>query len=246
MSQRLRDQSRRQHELSLNLEGVASVPQIFDDGVADDCYWFDMEFIAGVDAVDYLAFGTRQRLERLAEQIGLILEVEASKAISGQDQLDLHRLVLDKLDEINQVTGNVHYDILLLIRQALGENRIFLEPTIAHGDLTLENILIDKHEKLWLIDAIGSPINHYWTDLAKLFQDLVGRWYKHRGRNLSIGLTRTMTDHIFKHAIKLDLRYSEVHSVLLALTFARILPYCKYTQDVDFVTNKIHLSLEFL
>ena len=52
--------------------------------------------------------------------------------------------------------------------------------TFCHGDLTLENMVIDRDGRIWLIDLLDSPLEHHWQDVAKLHQDLTGGWYLRR------------------------------------------------------------------
>ena len=242
-SKKLRDQAYKLDKLSVALGGAARVPKVLRDGTIDDCYWFDMQFVPGMDAIQYLANGTRQKVDSLVNQIGQVLQVQSGISAAGRKEIDLHSQISKKLDEINQHTGGIHNERLAAIRNAISCDRLLLSPNLAHGDLTLENILIDQNEKIWLIDAITSPFDHYWIDLAKLFQDLVGRWFLHRGRTLSIGLVKTVAERILQQAIALNPRYLDYHHILLALNFARILPYCKCSEDTDFVVGRIDLAL---
>ena len=242
-SDRLRDQAIRQFRLAKILKGVVNVPAILSDGEEDGCYWYDMEYVAGLDAIEYLAAGTRTKIDNILHQIGAILEAQARFVDDSASGINLHQRVTTKLLEIDATTGGRHSLQLNAIMAAMPDKPIVLRPTIVHGDLTLENVLIDRKEQMWLIDTIPSPFDHYWIDLAKLFQDLVGRWFLHRGRTLSIGLIKTMADGVLKRAITLDPRYLDYHTVLLALSFARILPYCRSKDDIDFVSERIAIAL---
>ena len=241
---RLQEQAILQGRVATALSGTAHVPAMLEEGFVEGCYWFDMEFVPGLDAVEYLSTATPARAQSFIKQVSAILRVQAGAIDPHGPLIDLAAQVNGKLDEIDAKTKDAFKDLTVPLRQSLGQDQILLEPNFAHGDLTLENILVDQHENLWLIDTIPSPFNHYWIDLAKLYQDLEGRWFLHRGRSLSIGLTRMISEHLMQEAIRLDPRYKAYHPTLLGLTFARILPYCKSAEDTAFVTSRIKLALQ--
>lgn len=243
-SPRLQMQAKLQSSLAAALSGTAQVPAILNEGFLEDCYWYDMEFVAGLDAIEYLSTATRQKADSFVHQIAMILAVQAGTRAPDNQPINLKACFAGKLQEIDARTRGAFKTWTALIQAALGEDQILLEPNLAHGDLTLENILVDGQGNLWLIDTIPSPFNHYWIDLAKLYQDLAGRWFMHRGRSLSIGVTRTVSDKIMQQANKLDPRYKRYHPALLGLTFARILPYCKTDGDTQFVISRIELALQ--
>lgn len=243
-SGRLKEQARLQRQLATALSGTVCVPAILDEGSAGGCYWYDMAFVPGLDAVEYLSTATRQRAESFVRQIVAILRVQAGTVGVERTAIDLRYQFDGKLDEIDTRTAGAFKALTVPLRTTLGQEQILLVPNFAHGDLTLENILVDQDERLWLIDTIPSPFDHYWIDLAKLYQDLEGRWFLHRGRSLSIGLTRMISENIMQQANQLDPRYGHCHAALLGLTFARILPYCKDARDTQFVTSRIELALQ--
>lgn len=242
-SAKLRGQAKRQRQMSKLLAGVAAVPEVLNEGSAEGCYWFDMEYVVGTDAVRYLELGSSERVENLLGQITAVLDAQISGSSQTASPISLSEVVAGKLDEIDARTGGVHRAATDLIRARLPDVRFDLTANFAHGDLTLENILVDRRQRLWLIDTIDSPCDHYWIDLAKLFQDIEGRWFQRRGRSLSLGVTWTMRQRLMRYAVARDPRYAQAHSVLLALTFARILPYCHTDPDRDFVLGKLLASL---
>lgn len=242
-SAKLRSQAKRQQHMSKLLAGVAAVPEILNEGSAEGCYWFDMEYVVGTDAVRYLEQGSGERVKNLFGQIAAILDTHASVSPDAGPTIRLAEVMARKLDEIDARTGALHHAATDLIRARLPDVSVDLAPNFAHGDLTLENILVDRRQRLWLIDTIDSPFDHYWIDMAKLFQDIEGRWFQRRGRSLSLGVTWTMRQRLMRHAVERDARYEQAHPVLLAITFARILPYCQTDADRNFVLGKLLASL---
>lgn len=243
-SDKLRRQAECQRRLTTFLAPVASVPEILSEGVANGCYWFDMEYVVGVDAIRHLHVGTPDRVDGLIIQLTAVLDAHLAVPRADRPMIELAVSVAGKLDEIDRRTGARHRGVTDAIRSRLADADVQLAPNFAHGDLTLENILVDRRRRLWIIDTIESPFDHYWIDLAKLFQDLEGRWFQRRGRTLSLGATWTLRQRLMRYAVERDPRYRSAHPVLLALTFARILPYCQSSDDVDFVTGKAMAAIE--
>jgi len=114
------------------------------------------------------------------------------------------------------------------------------EITAAHGDLTLENIMIDRKGSLCLIDPIASPFDHYWMDWAKLFQDCEGEWFLHRGQRIEPGICHWLRQRLYASACARSAHYAAWHYLLLGLTFARILPYTRTDDDVRFVSQRVY------
>lgn len=117
--------------------------------------------------------------------------------------------------------------------------------TFCHGDFTLENMIYNEEEDcIYLIDFLDSYIHNYWIDIAKLHQDLDGRWYSfRRGQSdttdASVDILRKL---IGQKLIEEEQEYMKYHSFLMSLVFARILPYVNYDQSV-FINNKIKYFL---
>jgi hypothetical protein len=104
--------------------------------------------------------------------------------------------------------------------------------------------LVDRDGELWLIDAIDGPFTHYWLDLAKLFQECEGRWHAHRGRPIAASVIDHLRTRWMAAAERLDPGYRVVHYPLLALTFARILPYARTPEDIRFLEHRVRIFTE--
>lgn len=237
-SVRLRRQAERQSQLVGLLAGVAGVPQVERDGEIDGCYWFDMAFAVGRDAVGFLSEASHNDFDTFTFNIGAVIERLATSEQGGQP-FSPADAIRTKCGEIDVKTSGAHsalLDRLIVVSRTLDDH---LFPTASHGDLTLENIIVDKQDRLWLIDSIDSPFDHYWMDLTKLFQDCEGRWFLRRGKRLSVGLTWELRNRLLSRAVAMNPTYGAFHYLLLSLTFARILPYTHSADDRDFVVNRV-------
>jgi hypothetical protein len=240
----LRAQADRQSWLRIHLEGAVNVPAVLDQAEVEDLYYFDMEFVPSRDANSFLMSATLAEVREFAARVEELITRMSRKSLDGQAAEPTLEPFRTKLAEISQRTDGRFDALISPIRDAIDHLSGFAKDpvaTVCHGDLTFENILVGPRTELWTIDAIRSPVDHYWMDWAKLFQDCEGRWHIHRGKKLSIGVTRWLRNRWFSYAVRLTPEYASRHYILLALTFARILPYTNSRADLDFVAERIRL-----
>lgn len=239
LSARLRRQAERQTWLRRVVADAAELPEVERDGEIDGLYWFDMSFAAGRDATSYLSATSFEAVEEFANAVRLLLERLAAGAPEHPVRQTPAEVLGAKLAEIDTRTDGRFAGLLAPLRQATGGLPAQLPATAAHGDLTFENIIVDRHRRLWLIDTIDSPLDHYWIDWSKLFQECEGRWHQHRRRHLSLSVSWGLRQRFFEIARGMDPRYPSLHYLLLGLTFARILPYARNEADIAFVSGRV-------
>lgn len=242
-SKRLKRQAERQAMLGALVRGVAHMPEVEREGESEGCYWFDMSFAPGRDAVTYLSEASHDQFDAFTRDICKIVDRLADSTANGPAFMP-GQAIAAKFAEIDRKTDGQHAPLLGRLIAASSAMNFELQPTAAHGDLTLENVIVGKDRKLWLIDTIDSPFDHVWIDLSKLFQDVEGRWFLHRGRTLSLGLSWELRQRLLRHASVMDSRYPAWHHLLLALTFARILPYARDDHDRTFIQGRVALFAE--
>jgi len=103
----------------------------------------------------------------------------SSSACAGTLSAHLFR---DKIEAIvaqsrTHPAMNGHSDaIAALATQLTACNWKGIPQSAGHGDLTLENILVSPERGVVFIDCDEAWVSSWWLDLAKLFQDLEGRW----------------------------------------------------------------------
>jgi hypothetical protein len=237
----LRRQAARQARLAAVLGSEANVPEVLDEGEIDGAYYFDMALVAGRDAVAHLADADLGSVAGFAERTERLLERLRASAPCGDAPGPSSAAVTAKLDEIQTRTAARFDEPLEQLREAAEGLAPVLSsgPTACHGDLTFENILIDRSGGLWLIDAIDSPFEHAWQDWSKLFQDAEGLWHRHRGRAVAPSVTAYLARRWRAAAERQDPAYGRLHPLLLGLTFARILPYARTAADEAFVLGRL-------
>lgn len=239
----LREQAYRQRELAALIEGCARMPSVINEGDCAGYYYFDMEFVPSRDAINFLSHSSFDNVAGFAERIERLMGRLAACGPVGNAPLILNRsLIAGKLDQIMSRINKAHESDLAPLVEAvsqLDEMNCASLATAVHGDLTFENILVDRHGELWLIDTIPSPADHYWIDWSKLFQECEGLWHAYRGRSLARGVTWWLRQRFFEAATRLDPNYPIHHYVFLGLTFARILPYARTEADRVFVGKRV-------
>ena len=237
----LKNQVARQMALREQICEVASVPEVLDDGLIEGLYYFDMQFVPSRDANSFLIGATFDDIRRFADRITGIMR-QLSYSNNKIAQKSVFEALSSKISEIDRRTDSRYESQITLLQRIFKELKKFDElshPTYMHGDLTFENVLIDKRDQCWLIDPISSPVEHFWLDWAKIFQDCEGLWHRHRGKKHSAGVIAWFCDHWMQKAEEISPGYANHHYALLALTFARILPYAKTAEDAQFVVRRV-------
>lgn len=242
-AQRLADQKDRLLRLSQAFTGHIRFPEVYNEKWAGDCYWFDMEFVSGIDGVSFLSQATADRAQTYRNAVLDIWMTLQQGSHATNETYDLGKVIRRKLVDIDAKTEGRFSDTLEQIDIGAAGTSISVRPSLCHGDLTLENMIFDARGKIFLIDPIPSPIEYIWFDISKVFQDIEGRWFIHRRKKLPLGITLGICDLLTKDLQKKYPEYLEVHSIMLALCFARILPYCTTDEDASFIVNRISFAL---
>ena len=237
------DQTVRMRVLANVFTGEVAVPRLIGEGRDDRRWWYDMDHVQGIDGVTFLGHATVDRAERYRRTVLAIWRALREGPPPLPVDHDLTAVVRDKLASIGARTSGRFSTLLASIEQRADRLSIRLATSPSHGDLTLENMIFDSAGRVFLIDPIPSPIEHHWFDIAKVFQDMEGRWFVHRRRRLPLGITAGIRDRLGRDLAAADPAYLEAHPVMLALCFARILPYCRTARDTEFVCDRIRLSL---
>jgi aminoglycoside phosphotransferase len=237
----LEKQARRQAWLRGRIAGAADVPEVLAEDTVEGCYYFDMDFVPSRDANAFLVSASLEEVKQFAASVEELMRHLSSLPLDDVPAPSLAALSR-KVADIDALTQSRHQDLLEPILTAIERLECFSSrpnATVSHGDLTFENILVSSKRTLWLIDPIQSPVDHFWLDWSKLFQECEGRWYGHRGKPLSAGITHWLRNRWLETAGRISPDYPARHYLLLALTFARILPYTKTSADVSFVSQRV-------
>ncbi len=240
-SVRLRGQAARQARFQA---AGLTTPRILAEGDHDGRFFFDMELVRGLDAASWLRRATLAEVRSFGDRLCAYLEAAAAAPpLAVAPAPGLFEAIYAKLCQVaaHPAGARMAPDVLAQLFLALDRVRRLgpRAPTLCHGDLTLENIVVGEGGQLTVLDLLDAPYEHYWQDVAKLHQDLAGGWYLLTQPRIAASVLDHLSRRLCATATRLDPGYPEVHALLLAATFVRILPYARDDAERAFVAARI-------
>lgn len=207
------------------------IPKILDYGYENNLYYFSMEYIKGQTAIAYLVNSSLKNTVELIERLIYILKLFEKTEIDITNNQLFTKKIFQKINGVLNVT-NISKDTKLKIYNSLEKVLTYddiIKPSYCHGDFTLENIIIDEKNNIWIIDFLDSFYQSMYFDIAKLYQDIEGEWYNIKNVNVNLpDIKRIYVYKLFDNYIKNEFNdYSQIHYFLLMLNFLRIVPYAK-------------------
>jgi len=242
-NERLRRQARKQAALAVALPETVRTPRILDEGTIDGRFFFDMEIVQGVDAATYLRTSDYADIRRVTAELCEYLRAAASRPplVALDAPQTLFDYLYSRVCDVQSLTSALTADVLSRVLVGLDQVRVAGDPpmTLCHGDLTLENIVVDHDGRLWFLDLLDAPFESYRQDVAKLHQDLDGGWYLRRQPAIARCVGDYVGRQVLHAAARLDPSYPMIHPVLMAATFIRIVPYVSDAQSRAFVLERV-------
>jgi aminoglycoside phosphotransferase (APT) family kinase protein len=123
----------------------------------------------------------------------------------------------------------------------------------SHGDLTLENIMLDADRNVVFIDCDCPWVSSYWLDMGKLFQDLSGHWCLRRlylSQDCAIQRVNAIEklmqlESLFRPLVEREEpALAERLDQLAALSLFRALPYTGERAVASFICARVRRILE--
>lgn len=241
-SSRLRGQARKQAAFSREMSDVVVTPRILDEGEIDGRFYYDMEFVRGPDGTSYLMRASYDEVTQFADRLCEYMQLAAQRPpLAEGNHRGLFEALYAKICEVQCRTGLISAGNLSQLFLALDRVRRLgdVPLTLCHGDLTLQNMVVGAEGKIWVVDLLDSPFEHYWQDVAKLHQDLSGGWYLLEQPPVAQCVLDFVSRRLLQAAAGLDEVYPQLHTLLVASTFVRILPYARTAEERQFVTERI-------
>jgi len=240
-SGRLRAQACKQAAFAACIGDIIKTPRIVDEGEVDGRYYFDMDFVRGPDGASFLRSAPFTEVARFADRLCEYLELAArSAAIGPATKTTSFEALFARICQIQQRTGALSDHVAARLLLALDRLRTDgpAVPSLCHGDLTLENIIVDDGT-IWVVDLLDPPFEHWWNDVAKLHQDLSGGWFLRRKPAVAFSVTQYVSARLLDCAVARSPAYAALHAVLVACNFVRILPYVETAEERQFVLDRI-------
>ncbi len=233
---RLEAQCRKQREY---ISTYLKVPLILGTGYINKLFFFDMEYVQGVQLSEYVR---RIQLDQCGNFLAPFIDAIPDTITQNQAALSIFTKKLTSLENI--LPCNRLIEKALIILQETDWS--FVPESRCHGDLTFENILI-KGNDLYLIDFLDSFYNSWMIDLAKLFQDLELRWsYRKDTIDDNTNIRLLVMRELFTQEIR---KCTNSHIIipllykLVILNLLRIIPYIKHERDQIFVYSALERML---
>ncbi len=244
---RLKVQYEKHIFLSKQKNNLFKIPQIINSGSRKNLFFYEYKFIEGFSMSEVLSLKPTDQLIKIMDKLVLIVKY-FSKNVEYFERSFENRKFKDILvDKVLRVSDTLHLDKNIKDKFLTNLKLITIptNKTLYHGDLSFENIIIDKKDDIWLIDCIGTFYPHYWTDLSKLFQDIEGEWnYLKHGIKLDRKKNQELTNYLKKRIVEFDKGYIQSHNFFMAMIFLRTLPYLKNESKKEKILKKIKNYLD--
>lgn len=204
-----------------NVERYTALSQLglhFPKILSHDSTTLDLEYIPNLDIKNFLF---KNQTHTLAQFIKDTIH-KLSQDSYEKDYTDVFHSKLSTVD----FTG-----LEFTKEQLLDKLPKLLPCSNYHGDLTLENILYNIHDGIFvLIDPLTTDYDSYVFDLAKLRQDIICKWFIRNDTLYIDPKLKTLSTELekFEH-------YSNPY--LLILMLLRVLPYAT-GKDKEFIINE--------
>ena len=144
------------------------VPQVYKTGVQDGVFYFDMEYLNCCTMAKYIETISIKGIATFIDWVVNELHISDSVVMPETNEVFQHK--------IKSLYNNIPLEEIYVNALKRLEKFDFSEIPYSkcHGDLTLENILIDFRGDIYLIDFLDSFFDSWMIDVAKLLQDLFG------------------------------------------------------------------------
>lgn len=236
-NKRLRIQIAKQVSYKSAKNSNIRVPQIYKTGIQDGIFYFDMEYLNCCTMAKYIETVS---IKEIPAFVGMIVnELHIEDSIIMPETNEIFQKKIKSLYN-NIPTEDVYINAL---KRLEGFDFSEIPYSKCHGDLTLENILLDVKSNIYLIDFLDSFFDSWMIDVAKILQDLELQWsYRHEeiSSNLELRLA-VARDNLIKYISELpdgEKKFLQIYYILL-LNVIRIVPYAKDDTTIDFLHKAI-------
>ena len=234
---------------------ISCVPEVIDTGYKNGLFYFDMEYVLG-STLSSLLIENQLDIDEAVDFVVSHYKLQYQEKLESNDVKNAY---CNKIDELNALKHNFPFLKNLDPALDLLINN-FTAPqytTIVHGDMTLENLIKSKKDnKIYMIDFLDDYSNGLYTDISKIFQDILGGWSffnRHEyvspkdQSNLSVRLL-DMKKKIISETLKIDNNERFFESILyvLLINYIRIIPYIQNNHVYLFIDQKLEETINML
>ena len=239
-NERIYAQMKKQEELLL--PGFRKC-EVVGNGMIDGLFYFDMDYLNGKTLADSI------------ETLSLNYVIKISNTLSGnivnyKSPNEEANYFFKKKIESLKLENNIRSKSM--VQEALKCVSYFswdyVVNTCCHGDLTLENIIIQKDD-YYLIDCLDSFYDSWLIDIAKVLQDTDLFWSYRKQENISENLLIRLTiirDLLMDRILGMSMGEKLLDTIyhILVLNLLRIYPYVTDIQTEQYLDEKIEYVIE--
>lgn len=243
-NERLKAQSKKQSTFS---SSYIKTPEVYTQGYNEEgLFYFDMEYIQGITLAEYIKTMEIGKVKGLVESLVASLVPQQQRAMSTEEEAQVAAIFEQKIASLKE---SLAADNNPIIQQALEiletHDWSSLVPSVCHGDMTLENIII-KNDRLYFIDFLDSFYDSWFLDIGTLLQDIQVMWSYRFQKNVSMNTVLRLI--VFRDLLLDEIRKINPEYVLevyysLLQKLIRIYPYTKDEHTYQFLNEKTNLVL---
>ncbi len=244
-NERLKVQCEKQRSFE---NGSIRSPKVLNEGVNEaGLFYFDMEYIRGVTLAEYIKTIEIGKVRGLVDMLVEAL-VPVKKPGMTEEQSAKANAVFQKKFVSLRKSLQPHNNAIINEAMDMLEAHDWggFAPTMCHGDMTLENIIV-RNDEVYFIDFLDSFYDSWVMDVGTLLQDVLVMWsYRH---NKEVSMNTVMRLIVFRDLLmdkieKIDASYAtEIYFALLQ-KLIRIFPYTKDQLTYDFLNEKTSMVME--
>ena len=236
-NERLVEQAKKQ--ILFESQNGFKAPKVFDICTDSELHYFEMEYVKAETFASYIIdedfSKIKSAFQRILDFIG--------DSINSRDSFDVTEQICKKAESIkmNQDSNTVCF------LSKIQCQKLTAPVGYCHGDLTFENILIDK--EIFFIDFLDSFIETPLIDCAKLAQEFNVYWSYRNKKNVDgvlIAKMHTLNTMFLRLVNSLDSDYRRTFRFLEILNLMRILPYTSDVSTYVLLKKSINRLNQFL
>jgi thiamine kinase-like enzyme len=228
---RLIAQAEKQHQF-IQTDHITA-PKVIKTGHNSGLAFFEMEFL---EAETFSTHIIKEDFDTTKAIFFKILDFIFHSMNQGSS-VDVSSQVYAKARSINPSPDVVTLSFL----KKLKSTQILVPTGFCHGDLTFENIMVNK--QIYFIDFLDSFIESPIIDLAKISQEFNVFWSYRGFKNLDGGLVsklQSLHNIFLSHIDNLSPQFRVSYKYFEILNLMRILPYTRDIQTYVLLQQSIH------
>ena len=222
-----------------------SAVEVLDFKIHQDRAELLMPYVEGITGRTFLIHATRNIAQILSKSISTLIYTELNN--SREEVVDLS-LFECKIQNVADLTDD--RDLRSLVVRAMDKiTKLPLKMTFpigsCHGDLTLNNIILDPSSGVTLIDFLDTYLETPLQDVAKLKQDFIYGWsFRKEPTSLGIKAKIFCRYHSPQAILQAERLYPRQVWLMTLMALVRIAPYVKDSVTKQWLEKSITHCLE--